>query len=286
MQAVGDAAGRARPRRRAARARLRLATPASRSTSTACAGSSPAPGWTSRRCRTPADLPLDEAARTACAARRRRPTPLAQNCSGKHAAMLATCVANGWPTDDLPRRRSTRCSARCARRSRSWPASTSPRPASTAAARRCSRCRLTGLARAFAAIATAAAGTPERRVARRDPGPPGVARRHRPRRHPADRAACPGWSPRTAPRASTPPRCPTAARWRSRSRTAAQRARPPVLVAALRAARRRGRRCSTSWPSRAARRRPAGGLGPGRHLSLAVTMRARRCRTADLGSSR
>ena len=21
------------------------------------------------------------------------------NCSGKHAAMLATCVANGWPTE-------------------------------------------------------------------------------------------------------------------------------------------------------------------------------------------
>ena len=27
------------------------------------------------------------------------PAPLAMNCSGKHAAMLATCVANGWPTD-------------------------------------------------------------------------------------------------------------------------------------------------------------------------------------------
>nr|MBA2282728.1 asparaginase [Acidimicrobiia bacterium] len=26
------------------------------------------------------------------------PTRLHQNCSGKHAAMLATCVANGWPT--------------------------------------------------------------------------------------------------------------------------------------------------------------------------------------------
>ena len=28
-----------------------------------------------------------------------RPTPLLQNCSGKHAAMLATCVANGWEID-------------------------------------------------------------------------------------------------------------------------------------------------------------------------------------------
>ena len=26
-------------------------------------------------------------------------TPILQNCSGKHAAMLATCVVNGWPCD-------------------------------------------------------------------------------------------------------------------------------------------------------------------------------------------
>lgn len=45
------------------------------------------------------DQPLSEAA---CTARLRAgdgPTSLTQNCSGKHAAMLATCVANGWPTD-------------------------------------------------------------------------------------------------------------------------------------------------------------------------------------------
>jgi L-asparaginase II len=28
------------------------------------------------------------------------PTSLQQNCSGKHAAMLATCRVNGWPTED------------------------------------------------------------------------------------------------------------------------------------------------------------------------------------------
>ena len=28
------------------------------------------------------------------------PERIYQNCSGKHAAMLATCVANGWPLDD------------------------------------------------------------------------------------------------------------------------------------------------------------------------------------------
>jgi L-asparaginase II len=30
------------------------------------------------------------------------PQPIFHNCSGKHAAMLATCVANGWPLDDYP----------------------------------------------------------------------------------------------------------------------------------------------------------------------------------------
>ncbi len=30
---------------------------------------------------------------------RSEPSSLRQNCSGKHAAMLATCVVNGWPTE-------------------------------------------------------------------------------------------------------------------------------------------------------------------------------------------
>lgn len=30
---------------------------------------------------------------------RRRPSPLLHNCSGKHAAWLRACVANGWPLD-------------------------------------------------------------------------------------------------------------------------------------------------------------------------------------------
>lgn len=30
---------------------------------------------------------------------RSRPSSMRQNCSGKHAAMLATCVVNGWPTE-------------------------------------------------------------------------------------------------------------------------------------------------------------------------------------------
>ena len=45
---------------------------------------------------TPPDYPLDEAARTAYIRSGLDKTPIAMNCSGKHAAMLATCVSNGW----------------------------------------------------------------------------------------------------------------------------------------------------------------------------------------------
>jgi len=45
---------------------------------------------------TPADLPLDEAAREAVVRGGGSREPVLMNCSGKHAAMLATCVANGW----------------------------------------------------------------------------------------------------------------------------------------------------------------------------------------------
>jgi L-asparaginase II len=44
------------------------------------------------------DLPYDEDERRAWIRAGRQAVPLAQNCSGKHAAMLATCVAAGWPT--------------------------------------------------------------------------------------------------------------------------------------------------------------------------------------------
>ncbi|WP_347352433.1 asparaginase [Intrasporangium sp.] len=46
------------------------------------------------------DYPLDEAARTAWIRAGRPKRPLAQNCSGKHSAMLATCVATGWDIAD------------------------------------------------------------------------------------------------------------------------------------------------------------------------------------------
>lgn len=44
------------------------------------------------------DLPYDEQAKREWLAAGRGPTSITQNCSGKHAAMLATCVINGWDT--------------------------------------------------------------------------------------------------------------------------------------------------------------------------------------------
>ena len=48
----------------------------------------------------PADLPLSKEAAEALLRAGGGPSALTMNCSGKHAAMLATCLANGWPTED------------------------------------------------------------------------------------------------------------------------------------------------------------------------------------------
>lgn len=47
---------------------------------------------------TPPDFAYDTVERDAMVRAGQGPTSLAMNCSGKHAAMLATCVVNGWPT--------------------------------------------------------------------------------------------------------------------------------------------------------------------------------------------
>jgi L-asparaginase II len=46
---------------------------------------------------TPPDYPLDDEARETIIRAGGRREPVFMNCSGKHAAMLATCVANDWP---------------------------------------------------------------------------------------------------------------------------------------------------------------------------------------------
>jgi L-asparaginase II len=47
---------------------------------------------------TPPDYPLDDEARDLVLRHGGSRSPIAMNCSGKHAAMLATCVANRWDT--------------------------------------------------------------------------------------------------------------------------------------------------------------------------------------------
>ncbi|MCY7366209.1 MAG: asparaginase [Frankiaceae bacterium] len=57
-----------------------------------------AAGLTEEALGCPALLPLDVDAAHALLRAGGEATRLTMNCSGKHAAMLATCVANGWPT--------------------------------------------------------------------------------------------------------------------------------------------------------------------------------------------
>ena len=62
---------------------------------------------------TPPDYPLDDAAREQVIRDGGGKAPVLMNCSGKHAAMLATCVLNGWDIATY-REPTTRCSRRSA----------------------------------------------------------------------------------------------------------------------------------------------------------------------------
>ncbi|MFE7796529.1 asparaginase [Nocardia sp. NPDC057440] len=55
-------------------------------------------GFDEKALECPPDLPSGERARAAALAESVEPSPVFMNCSGKHAAMLATCAVNGWPT--------------------------------------------------------------------------------------------------------------------------------------------------------------------------------------------
>ena len=55
-------------------------------------------GLTEEDLQCPPDYPLDEKSQRAMIAAGADPDRIHMNCSGKHAAMLATCVAAGWPT--------------------------------------------------------------------------------------------------------------------------------------------------------------------------------------------
>ena len=110
------------------------------------------------------DVPLDTAAARAYLRAGGEPDSLHQNCSGKHAAMLATCVANGWPTDGY---RDPAHPVQVA--VRETVADLTGEDIEYVAIDGCGAalysCTLRGLARAFARIACADAGTAEGRVA-------------------------------------------------------------------------------------------------------------------------
>ena len=110
------------------------------------------------------DLPYDEVERRAWLTAGRGPLPVAANCSGKHAGMLATCVAAGWDTATYldPAHPLQRLMAKTLAELAAEPVAATGVDGCGAPVMAVS---LTGLARAFAARAVAAPGTPEGRVA-------------------------------------------------------------------------------------------------------------------------
>lgn len=110
---------------------------------------------------TPPDLPLDDLERDAWLRAGRGREPIAMNCSGKHAAMLATCVVNGWDTATYrdPEHPLQRALAQTF-------AALTGEPVAATAVDGCGAplfsASLVGLARGFAALATATEGSRHR----------------------------------------------------------------------------------------------------------------------------
>jgi L-asparaginase II len=107
-------------------------------------------------------MPIDAEARRAMIRAGEGPSRIAQNCSGKHAGMLATCVAAGWPTAgyrdaDHPLQRSLR------RTIEDLTGDVVTASVVDGCGAALFAVSLSGLARSFARLATAPEGTPEQR---------------------------------------------------------------------------------------------------------------------------
>ena len=121
-------------------------------------------GLTEADLQCPPDLPGDADAQRALLRAGGGPDRVHFNCSGKHAAMLATCVAAGWPTASYrdpghPLQQEIR---REVERLAGEPVAATGVDGCGAPLFAIS---LTGLARAFSAVVGAEPGSPERRVA-------------------------------------------------------------------------------------------------------------------------
>jgi len=110
------------------------------------------------------DLPYEEQERDAWIASGRAASSVGQNCSGKHSAMLATCVAAGWDTATY-----LEVTHPLQRLIAQTLAELSGEPAAAVGVDGCGApvmaVSLTGLARAFSRFASAPEGTEEARVA-------------------------------------------------------------------------------------------------------------------------
>ncbi|MDQ0785529.1 L-asparaginase II [Streptomyces sp. B3I8] len=121
-------------------------------------------GLTEHDLRNVPDLPYGTGERDEWIRAGRAPSRLAQNCSGKHAAMLYTCRVNGWSLEDYldpghPLQRAVAATAEELTGQRIARVSVDGCGAPLFAV------SLRGLARAAARLTTAPAGTPEARVA-------------------------------------------------------------------------------------------------------------------------
>ena len=121
-------------------------------------------GLTEHDLQCPPDRPLDEQEYRAMVLAGEPADRVHMNCSGKHAAMLATCVAAGWPTASY-----TDPGHPLQQQIRATISGLAGEPVSTIGVDGCGAplmaISVTGLARAFRAVMLAASGTPERSVA-------------------------------------------------------------------------------------------------------------------------
>lgn len=181
---------------------------------------------------TPPEYPLDEQARVDYIRAGHAPSRIAMNCSGKHAAMLATCATNGWPLDtylspDHPLQTAIAATF----------AELTAEPITSVGVDGCGAplfaTSLVGLARGFRALVIAEPGTHERRVADAFAAYPAFASGTR-RDEAALLTAVPGAVGKAGAESCYAVALPDGRAVALKIDDGSPRARPPVMAAALR----------------------------------------------------